>query len=183
MTRHGTPMYTSGTATLFVTVTLFHWTYPRTLRPCPSQAVNLYFYPVRSANYRGYIIYWYTIAIAPTTKIIPLFLSTERKSKMKSLLLQHFWVLLFKAILWTFFSDFPVDKSFLFPPVEMLVAYQPDERAVLCLKGRDSYMDCSLRNLLLGYRRLDAPLVDLHSRSCLPTMITMSIQSIQTSHL
>lgn len=101
------------------------------------------FFRVRFSNIRPVSDCWFTIAIAPTTSTIPSSLPYETKRRMRLELYQRFIFRVFCDMITASYSGFPYLGDMFFPRLAMIVADQPEERALLCLKRRDSFMDCT----------------------------------------
>lgn len=84
-----------------------------------------------------------TIVIAPSSKQIPTRLPEEKIRQIKLQLFQGFLSLVMKRLINASFTVLAINGSIYLPLVALFVANQPGERTVLCLKRRDSDMDCT----------------------------------------
>lgn len=97
----------------------------------------------RFSNLQEYSKDWLKVAISSCTKRITASLHVDKRRKMKVNLLQRFLLLLFKNTIRASYSGFVVNGAMLFTRMGMVALDQPEERDLLCLKGRDSYIECS----------------------------------------
>lgn len=105
------------------------------------------FLRVRFSNIKGYSEKWYDIGIAPSVKVFLQYLSKERKRKAQMILFQRFIFLTFKDLIKASHFGCVVNGVTLLPRISMVIVDQPEERAVFCLKAKDSFMDCTLCTL------------------------------------
>lgn len=75
-------------------------------------------------------------------------LSEEKKRRIRSKLFQRFIFLKFMELIQASSTGRVVNGVTLLPRIAMVIFYQPEEGAFLCLKSKDSYMDCTLCTLL-----------------------------------
>lgn len=61
--------------------------------------------------------------------------------------MQRFLFRMFKDLIRASYFVYVVGGTFIFQRIPMVIADQPEERALLCFKGKDSFIDCSLCTL------------------------------------
>lgn len=101
------------------------------------------FMRIRFSNLHPYSEQWSTISIAPNTQSIPVSFPSERRRALKLQLFHRFLYMVLMALLSASFSGAVINNATFFARVGMIVADQPEERTLLCLKRRDSDMDCT----------------------------------------
>lgn len=99
------------------------------------------FYRLRFSKY---LETWNTIAIAATTKTMPASFPSEPKPLMSLQLVQRFFFKVFCDIIRLSYTVSLVNSALLMARIFIIVCDQPKERSLLCLKGHDSYMYCTL---------------------------------------
>lgn len=94
----------------------------------------------------------FTVGILPIMKAIPAWLPAKKRRRLKHELMKRHMFLLFPPLMEASYTRVFSDCQFLFPHISMSITDQAEDRAVLSLKDRDSYMDCSLCMLPLMVR-------------------------------
>lgn len=105
------------------------------------------FIRVRFPNIKGFSEKWFDIGIAPTQKQFPEYLPEYARRRLRALLYHRFLFLMMKKMAKASYHGLIINGVTLVPRIGMLIADQPEERMLLCLKGHDSFMDCSLCTL------------------------------------
>lgn len=112
-----------------------------TLSRSGTQSITLH--RVRFSNIDQYSEDWHTVAIAPSHKLIPSSLQADKVRKPRLQLMHRFIFTAFKNLISASYTGLAVNGVLLFPRISMVITDQSEERALLSLKGRDSYMDCT----------------------------------------
>lgn len=105
------------------------------------------FLRVRFSNIQYYTEEWSTIGIVPTCKRIPSSLPSNTIRRLRRELIQRFIFITFKSLISSSYTGHAIIGSLLIPRIGTINADQPQERAILCLKGQNRYMyssHCSL---------------------------------------
>lgn len=105
------------------------------------------FVRVRFANIKHFSEKWFDIGIAPTLKNFPDYVPDIVKRRLRALLYHRFLFTMMKNLVKASYNGLVVNGVTLVPRIGMCIADQPEERMLLCLKGHDSFMDCTLCTL------------------------------------
>lgn len=101
------------------------------------------FVRIRFSNIQTFFEQWFTVGTASNTSYIPLYLPDERRMYVKIQLFHRFIFLLFNPMIRASFNGYRIDGQTYFTRLDLVLADQPEESTLLCLKSRDSDMDCS----------------------------------------
>lgn len=116
-----------------------------------SDAASLAKYVTQSANvlrlrFSNIITHsekWHTVGNSRTAKKISSNLSEELTRKCKLNHFQRFIFLTLKNFITASFNGLAFNSELFIPWLAMCITDKREERTLLCLKGRDSFMDCS----------------------------------------
>lgn len=92
------------------------------------------FIEVRFSNVDQYSETWYTVGIAPTSKVTPASVPTQKRRKMKLLLFQWFIFLMFRNLIGVSYNDGLSQGALLYACISIIICDQPEEMSLLCLK-------------------------------------------------
>lgn len=68
----------------------------------------------------------------------PLGIADKQKKKLKLILMQRSIFTVFRSMINASYSGTKMHVDLLFPRISIIIIDQPEEKALLCLKGRDS---------------------------------------------